>query len=107
MMTVVDLMTAVAPWPGRPRQGTYHVLGTIRPQGSATIHINQTIKFTGALASRLARDTPSAGQPAAAGTPGWMLIALAMGPALVIALAAAVWRLAHRTVKHLAHPQSN
>jgi hypothetical protein len=94
-------------WPGRPRQGTYHALGTIRPQGSATIHINKTITFTGALATRLSRDTPPAGQPAAPGTPGWMLIALGVGPVLVIALATAVWKLARRPAKHLAHPQNS
>jgi hypothetical protein len=89
------------PWPGRPKQGTYHVLGTIHPQGSATIHINKMITFTGALATRLARDTPAPGQPARAGPSGWMLVALAMGPVLVIALATAVWKLARRPAKHL------
>jgi hypothetical protein len=95
------------PWPGRPKQGTYHVLGTIHPQGSATIHINKTITFTGALATRLARDTPAPGQPATAGPSGWMLVALAMGPVLLIALATAVWKLARGTAKHLAHPQDS
>jgi hypothetical protein len=92
------------PWPGRPRQGTYHVLGTIRPQGSTTIHINKTITFTGALATRLARDTPPATEPTATGTPGWMLIALGVAAVLLIALSTAVWRLARRPAKHLAHP---
>jgi hypothetical protein len=94
-------------WPGRPTQGTYRVLGTIRPQGSATIHINKTVTFTGALVTRLARDTPPASQRATAGTPGWMVIALGVAAVLVIALLTAVWRLARRPASHLAHPQNS
>jgi len=93
-------------WPGLPRQGTYRVLGTIRPQGSATIHISKTITFSDALATRLARDTPPADQPAAAGTPGWMLIALGVAAVLLIALPTAVWKLARRPAEHLADPQN-
>jgi hypothetical protein len=94
------------PWPGRPSQGTYHVLGTIRPQGSAIIHIDTTIRFTGALATRLARDTPPATQPTPTGTPGWMWIALGVAAVLLIALPTAVWKLARRPANHLAHPQN-
>jgi hypothetical protein len=88
-------------WPGRPRQGTYHVLGTIRPQDSATIHVNHTITFTGALATRLARDTPPGTQPATTGTRGWMSVALGVAAVLLIALPTAVWKLARRPAKHL------
>jgi hypothetical protein len=85
------------PLPGRPTRGTYHVLGTISPQGSSTIHINKTITFTSALANR----------PSATGTPGWMLIALGVAAVLLIALPTAVWKLARRPTKHLAHPQNS
>jgi hypothetical protein len=93
------------PWPGNPSAGTYHVLGTIRPQGAATIDINQVIKVTGALASRRAPRTPPATQPAATGTPRWMLIALGVAAALLIALSTACWKLARRPAKHVPHPQ--
>jgi hypothetical protein len=95
------------PWPGHPSEGTYHVLGTIRPQGAATIDVNKIIKVTGALATRLARVTPPATQPAGTGTPGWMLIALGVASVLLIALSTAVWKLARRPVKHITHPQSS
>ena len=95
------------PWPGSPSEGTYHVLGTIRPQGAATIDVDQMIKFTGALASRLARHTPPATQPAATGTPRWMLIALGVATVLLIALSTAVWKLARRPAEHIPHPQSS
>jgi hypothetical protein len=94
-------------WPGRPTKGTYRIVGTIRPQGAATIDVNKVIKFTGALATRQARETPPAIQPAAAGTPGWMLIALGVATALLIALPTAVWKLARRSTKHATHPQSS
>jgi hypothetical protein len=83
-------------WPGRPTPGTYRVLGTIRPQGSAVINVDQTFSFTPQSAAELKRVTPPADQLPAAGTPGWVWIALACGAALVIALSLAVWRLARR-----------
>jgi hypothetical protein len=95
------------PWPGHPSEGTYHVLGTIRPQGAATIDVNKMIRFTGALATRLGRVTPPATRPAATGTPGWMLMALGVATFLLIALSTAVWKLARRPVKHITHPQSS
>ncbi len=93
-------------WPGHLSEGTYHVLGTIRPAGIATIHINRTIKFTGALANRLARDTVPTTKPAGSGPPGWMVIALGVATALLIALPTAAWKLARRPAKHVTHPQS-
>jgi hypothetical protein len=93
------------PWPGRPIEGTYHVLGTIRPQGAAVIYINQTIRFSGALATRLARDTPPGTQQAAKGTLGWMLIALGVAAVLVITLPIAAWKVARRPAKRVAHSQ--
>ena len=85
-------------WPGRPTPGTYRVVGTIRPQGSAVININQTIGFTAAKAAQLKREAPPvAGAPAAhSGTPIWVWIALAVGAAVVIALSIAVWKLTRR-----------
>jgi hypothetical protein len=40
--------------------GPTALLGTIRPQGSATIDIDRTVKFTAAKAAKLARETPPA-----------------------------------------------
>jgi hypothetical protein len=79
------------------------VLGTIRPEGAATIYINQTIRFTGALATRLSRDTPPATQKAANSTPGWMLMALGVAAVLLITLPIAAWKVARRPAQHVAH----
>jgi hypothetical protein len=90
------------PWPGRPLEGTYHVLGTIRPQGAGIIHINQTIKFTGALATKLARVMPPGNGKATNSTPGWMVIALGVAAVLLITLPIAAWNVARRPVRHTA-----
>jgi hypothetical protein len=95
------------PWPGRPRAGTYDIVGTIRPQGSAVIYVNRTIRFTGTPASRLVRDTAPATQQvpvstptrASTGTAEWMWIVLGMAAILLIALPTAVWKLARRPVE--------
>jgi hypothetical protein len=85
------------PWRGLPRPGRYRVLGTIRPQGSAVINIDQTIGFTAAKAAQLARALPSVAQAPRSGTPAWMWIALAVAVALLLALLLTVWRLARRS----------
>jgi hypothetical protein len=102
-----DSLNYRVPWPGRPSEGTYHIVGTIRPQGAATIDVNKMIRFTGALATRLVRDTAPATQQAAPGTPEWMLVALGVAAVLLIALPTAVWKLARRPAKHITHPQSS
>ena len=84
------------PWHGRPTPGAYHVLGSIRPQGSATIKIDRTVKFTAAKASQLKRETPPAARLPTSGTPGWVWVALAAAASLLLALSAAVWKLARR-----------
>jgi hypothetical protein len=94
-------------WPGHPSEGTYHVLGTIRPQGAATIDVNKMIRLTGSLATRLAHVTPPSTQPAATGTPRWMLLALGVAAVLLIALPTAAWKLARRPAKHITHPRSS
>ena len=64
------------PWHGTPSPGAYHLIGTIRPEGSAVIDINQTIKFTPRSAAQLKRVTPPAAQPPSPGIPGWVWIVL-------------------------------
>jgi hypothetical protein len=85
------------PWPGRPTPGTYRVLGTIRPQGSATIRIDQSIKLTAASVTELQRETvPS---PSTPGIPVWVWIALSGAAILLIALSLAVWKLTQRPIR--------
>lgn len=90
------------PWPARPVEGTYHVLGTIRPQGSAIIHVNETINLTGAQANRLARGKLAAAQQPTTGTPGWMSLALGVAAFLLIALPITAWKVARRPIRHVA-----
>jgi hypothetical protein len=90
------------PWPGRPTPGSYRLLGTVVPQGSAVINIDQSFGFTPRSAAKLQRVTPPVAPLPAAGTPGWMVIALAIGAALLIGLSVAVWKLARRPRRALA-----
>jgi hypothetical protein len=90
------------PWRGRPAQGTYRVVGTIRPKDAATIHSNQTIKFTAAKATQLKRVSAPTTQVVSNGTPGWVPIALGIAALLVVALPTAVWKLARRPAKAVA-----
>jgi hypothetical protein len=90
------------PWQGLSTAGRYRVLGTIRPQGSAVIKIDQTIAFTAHNAVRLRRAIPPVAQAPGSGTPGWMWIALAVAGALLLGLSLTVWRLARRSRRALA-----
>jgi hypothetical protein len=91
------------PWPGTPSPGTYRVVGTIRPVGSAVIYIDQTVTYTVAKAAELKRETPPVPVIHVPGaTPGWMWIALGVALALLIALSLAVWRLTRRPLRALA-----
>jgi hypothetical protein len=84
------------PWVGRPTQGRYHVLGSIRPQGAAAVNIDETIDFSDASAAQLKHQTPPAIAGPTSSMPLWVWIALAAAAALLIALSAAVWKLARR-----------
>ena len=86
-------------WPGHPTPGTYHVLGTIRPQGSATIYINRTITFTAAKATQLKRETVPGPQPPTPGIPAWVWVALSLAAILLIVLSLTIWKLTRRPVK--------
>ena len=78
------------------------MLGTIHPQGSATIHINQTIRFTGALATQLKHATPPTAQPATSSMPAWVWVVLAAGAGVLITLSLAVWKLARGSARAVA-----
>lgn len=90
------------PWVGQPTPGSYHVLGVIRPEGSATVNIDQTVQFTPTNATQLKHDTPPAAQQPPPGTPSWVWFALAAAAGLLIALSVAVWKLARRHPTQLA-----
>jgi hypothetical protein len=84
------------PWHGSPTAGSYRLIGTIRPEGSAVIYSDQTIHFTPQGAAQLKRVTPPAAQAPTAGLPGWVGIVLALVTLLLIGLSLAVWTLLYR-----------
>jgi hypothetical protein len=90
------------PWPGRPTPGTYHLIGQIRPQGSAVINIDRTIRFSAAGARQLTRETPPLARATYAGIPGWIWTVLVGGSVLVVGLIFAVYKLARRPRRTLA-----
>ena len=81
--------------------GPTALLGTIRPQGSATIDIDRTVKFTAAKAAKLASETPPAAALRTGAVGGWMWIALSIAAAAVISLMLVVWKLARRSVRSI------
>jgi hypothetical protein len=85
-------------WPGTPTPGTYRVVGTIRPVGSAVIYIDQTVGYTVAKASLLKSETPPGPviHVPGSGMPGWVWIVLSVAFGLLIALLLAVWKLSRR-----------
>jgi hypothetical protein len=84
------------PWPGRPTPGTYHLIGQIRPQGSAVINIDRTIGFSTAKASQLKHETPPIAGAPGSSMPSWIWIVLGGGTALLIGLSLTVYQLARR-----------
>ena len=90
------------PWPGHPTPGPYHLLGTISPQGSASISIDQTIEYSAAKASRLASETPPVAHASTSSAPGWIWIVLAVGAAILIALSLVIFNLLRRSRTALA-----
>jgi len=85
------------PWVGRPTEGSYRVVGVIRPKRAAPIWINQTIEFSAAKATEFEREVPPvAPQLAQAGMPLWVWVAFGVAGALLILLSLAVWRLKRR-----------
>jgi hypothetical protein len=80
------------PWPGRPTQGSYRVVGVIRPTGAAAVQIDQTVDFSPATATRLDRETTPAAPPLP-GMPVWVWVAFAAAGIVLVALSSLVWRL--------------
>jgi hypothetical protein len=89
------------PWHGTPTPGAYHLIGTIRPQGSAVIHINQTIQFTDAKATQLKRQRRPPRNPQPNTMPAWVWAALTAAAVLPLALSATVWKLARQARRPL------
>ena len=72
-------------WPGTPAEGTYHVTGTLYPQGGKPVHIDTDVKFGKARIRQFHQQT---GRPVieASGTPGWLWAALGAALMAVIGL---------------------
>jgi hypothetical protein len=79
------------PWEGRPTEGTYHVVGVIRPEGAPAVTIDRTVAFTADSTRELERETPPG--PRAPALPLWMWLVLAAAGTLLAVALMAVWRL--------------
>jgi hypothetical protein len=79
------------PWEGRPTEGTYHVVGVIRPEGAPAVTIDRTVAFTADNSKELEHETPPGPQPPA--LPLWMWMVLAAAGTLLTVALLAVWRL--------------
>ncbi len=84
------------PWQGTPTDGSYRVLGVIRPKDAAEVQIDETVTFTSAKAAELEDEAPPAASAATSSMPPWVWLALTLGAALLVALSIAVWKLARR-----------
>jgi hypothetical protein len=93
------------PWVGQPTKGTYRVVGVIRPAGAAAIYIDQTIGFSPAKVTQLARETPPGATtpgPTPPSTPVWAWVALGVAGALLFGLLFLVWKLRRRPAQQVA-----
>jgi hypothetical protein len=90
------------PWEGRPTEGSYRVLGVIRPHGAAAVNIDRTIQFSPAKAVQLEQETPPAARQPAPSMPLWAWLALAAAAVLLSALTLTVYKLARRPATPLA-----
>jgi hypothetical protein len=77
------------------------VLGVIYPQGTAAVHIDQTVEFTAAEATQLKHATPATAPPAGSSMPGWVWAVLAASGVLMT-LSVGVWKLARRRARAVA-----
>jgi hypothetical protein len=84
------------PWRGRPTEGSYRVVGMIRPDRAAAVKIDETVRFSPAGAAQLEHETPPSGPAPSSDMPIWVWIALAAGGSLLAVLSIAVWKLARR-----------
>ncbi len=87
------------PWDGELRDGTYHVTGSIRPEGASAVNINRTIKVSRADAAQATHDAAATTRPGASNIPPWIWLTLALAAALLIALSASVWKLTRRSMR--------
>jgi hypothetical protein len=93
------------PWVGQPTKGTYRVVGVIRPAGAAAIYIDQTIGFSPAKVTQLARETPPGATtpgPTPPSTPVGAWVALGVAGALLFGLLFLVWKLRRRPAQQVA-----
>lgn len=84
------------PWRGRPTEGSYRVVGVLRPRNAPPVRFDRTVGFAAPAAAKLQREMPPAAQRAGAALPGWVWLALGAATLLLLALSVAVWKLAHR-----------
>lgn len=77
-------------WRGTPKYGTYRLTGTVKPKGAPVLRIDKTVTFGRPEAKKVKQQTGvvASGDPDA-GAPPLMLI-VALGAALLLAIAASV-----------------
>ena len=93
-------------WRGTPKPGTYRLTGTVKPQGAKVVRIDKTVTFGKPEAKKVQQQTGVAPiDDAEAGGPPLMLV-IALGAALLLAIAASAGylRLRRRLVKAKAAP---
>jgi len=77
-------------WRGTPKYGTYRLTGTVKPKGGPVLRIDKTVTFGRPEAKKVRQQTgvvPS-GDPEAGGPP--LILIIALGAALLLAIAASV-----------------
>jgi hypothetical protein len=83
------------PWKGTPMQGTYRVVGTIRPAGAETLHVDAPVTFTEHTARELERKAEEVVLPESS-VPPLVWLALAAAVALLAGMAVMLLRTRRR-----------
>lgn len=84
------------PWIGQLRHGTYHVVGSIRPQGAGAVKIDRTVEVSAATAAQVKHDAAATSRPSRSSIPTWVWLTLGLAAALLVALSTSVWKLTDR-----------
>lgn len=87
------------PWIGQLRQGTYRVVGSIRPRGAGAVSIDRTVEVSAAKAAQVKHEAVATSPPSRSSIPPWVWLTLALAAALLLALSTSVWNLTRRSAR--------
>jgi hypothetical protein len=95
------------PWTGAPKEGTYRLVGQIRPAGTPVIKIDARLKVNGRTVASARRSTAGRTSPPAANSGISLVVWLAMGAVTTVAVmfAFAFVRMRRRLLAATAHDQ--